>query len=130
VTVPTESPEDTLPARLAELDKLSIQFPAEQGEPVFSEPWHAQIFAIALDLHERGLFEWSEWSAMLGDEIAKAQSAGDPDLGDTYYNHWLNALERMLHTKGVALDGELETLQARWEAAANSTPHGQPIVID
>ena len=118
------------PARLAELDKLPAQFPAQDGEPVFAEPWHAQVFAMALELHERGLFAWPEWSAMLGEEIAKAQQAGDPDYGNTYYSHWLNTLERMLRSKGVADAGELEELQNRWDAAARSTPHGQPIQLD
>lgn len=127
---PGDQPEATMPARLAELDKLSIRFPAEQGEPVFAEPWHAQVFAMALELHQGGLFEWPEWSAMLGEEIQKAQCSGDPDVGDTYYNHWLNALERMLRSKGVAGLGELEQLQERWDVAARSTPHGEPISID
>lgn len=115
---------------LADLDKLPSGFPQQQGEPVFSEPWHAQVFAMALKLHERGLFEWPEWSAMLGDEIVKAQQAGDPDYGDTYYSHWLNTLERMLKSKAIADAGELEDLQQQWDQAARSTPHGQPITID
>lgn len=114
----------------AELDKLPAGFPQQQGEPVFAEPWHAQIFAMALKLHERGLFEWPEWSSMLAEEIAKAQRAGDPDFGDTYYSHWLNTLERMLRSKGIAGAGELEGLQQQWDEAARSTPHGQPILID
>ena len=40
------------------------------------------------------LFTWSEWAAMLGEEIKRAQAAGDPDTGETYYHHWLAALER------------------------------------
>ena len=128
---PAANSMNRLPAsNLAELDKLPVQFPEQQGEPVFAEPWHAQVFAMTLELHERGLFAWPEWSAMLGEEIAKAQQAGDADLGDTYYNHWLNALERMLESKGVAGMGELENLQARWDAAARSTPHGQPILLE
>ncbi len=114
----------------AALDKLPDGFPQQQGEPVFAEPWHAQVFAMAVKLHERGLFEWPEWSNMLGDEISAAQRAGDPDLGDTYYKHWLNTLERMLKSKGIAGTGELERLQKRWDEAARSTPHGQPISID
>jgi len=37
----------------------------------------------------RGLFTWSEWAATLGDEIKRAQAAGDPDRGETHYRHWL-----------------------------------------
>lgn len=101
-----------------------------EGEPVFAEPWQAQVFALAVELHEAGLFSWPEWSELLGEEIAKAQQEGDPDLGDTYYMHWLNTLERMLKLKAVAEKGELEILNQRWDEAAKSTPHGQPISID
>ena len=67
----------------------------EQG-PVFREPWEAQAFAMALALQQRGLFTWSEWATALGQEIKRAQTAGDPDTGDTYYRHWLaNLLDRM-----------------------------------
>src|SRR5216684_3197071 len=69
--------------------------------PVFSEPWEAQAFAMAVALHERNLFGWSEWSAMLGDEIKRAHARGDPDTGETYYWHWLTALERIVTERGV-----------------------------
>ena len=57
-------------------------------------------------------------------------TAGDPDLGDTYYLHWLNALERILVDSKLAQTNELTDLQKRWHDAALHTPHGQPIVID
>ena len=68
---------------------------------MFREPWEAQAFAMTLQLYDRGLFTWPEWAAILGDEIKKAQAAGDPDTGETYYRHWLNALERIVAEKGV-----------------------------
>src|SRR5438477_12331029 len=70
--------------------------------PVFRAPWEAHAFAMALALHQRGLFTWNEWAATLADEIKRAQAAGDPDTGETYYRHWLAALERMVAAKGVA----------------------------
>ena len=69
---------------------------------MFREPWEAQAFAMALALHKRGLFTWPEWAATLGDEIKRAQAAGDPDTGATYYRHWLDALERLVTEKGIA----------------------------
>ena len=75
--------------------------PRNADGPVFREPWEAQAFAMALALHERGLFTWTEWAATLGDEIKRAQAAGDPDTGETYYRHWLAALERIVAEKGV-----------------------------
>jgi len=102
-----------------------------QGEdgPIFREPWEAQAFAMALSLHQKGLFTWLEWAATLAGEIKRAQAAGDPDTGDTYYHHWLNALERLIAEKGVA-DRTMQTrYRDAWERAAAATPHGDPIVL-
>ena len=38
--------------------------PRDALGPVFRAPWEAQAFAMAMALHEQGLFTWSEWSAM------------------------------------------------------------------
>jgi len=75
--------------------------PRDEDGPVFREPWEAQAFAMALALHARGLFTWPEWAATLGAEIKRATAAGDPDTGETYYRHWLNALERLVAEKGA-----------------------------
>lgn len=81
---------------------------------------------MTLALHERGLFTWREWAHYLNRAIADAQSAGDPDRGDTYYAHWLTALERICAAKGLVTGGMLSSRRADWEEAARTTPHGQP----
>jgi nitrile hydratase accessory protein len=103
--------------------------PRDAGGPVFREPWESQAFALALALHERGLFSWSEWSEALAEEIRAAQGTGDPDAGDTYYRHWLAALERIVIAKGLAERTQLAERCAAWGRAARATPHGQPIVL-
>ena len=100
-------------------DELSI--PRNDDGPVFREPWEAEAFALALSLNERGLFTWKEWAATLGDEIKKAQAAGDPDTGETYYHHWLATLERIVADKGVT---DAQQLHAR--ATPGSTPANGP----
>ena len=102
---------------------------AETGGPVFAEPWQAQAFAMAIQLHERGLFTWPEWVAALSAQIAAAQAAGDVDLGDTYYCHWLAALESLVTAKGAARADELARCARAWDHAADRTPHGQPIAL-
>lgn len=97
--------------------------------PVFGEPWQAQAFAMTLSLHEKGLFTWPEWAATLGREIKRAQSEGDLDLGDSYYNHWLAALERIVAEKGLCDTATLARTRHAWAHAANRTPHGTPIVL-
>ena len=103
--------------------------PRVTGGPVFREPWEAQAFAIAVALHERGLFDWGEWTAVLGDEIKRAQAGGDPDTGETYYRHWLRALERIVAEKGVTDAATLSRYRDAWDHAAERTSHGIPIVL-
>jgi nitrile hydratase accessory protein len=103
--------------------------PRNDDGPVFREPWQAEAFALALSLHERGLFTWNEWAATLGDEIKKAQAAGDPDTGETYYHHWLNTLERLVAEKGITDARQLARAQHAWEHACARTPHGMPIAL-
>jgi len=103
--------------------------PRDPEGPVFREPWEAQAFAMAVALHERGLFAWSEWTVVLGDEIKRAQAKGDPDTGDTYYRHWLAALERIVAEKGVTDVAALARYRDAWEHAAERTPHGAPIML-
>ena len=102
---------------------------AQDDGPVFREPWEAQAFALAQALQQRGLFTAEEWSAALGKEIRRAQAAGDPDTGETYYLHWLAALERLLAEKGVADTETQRRYRDAWDHAADRTPHGQPIEL-
>ena len=87
--------------------------PRDAEGPVFREPWEAQAFAMTLALYERGLFNWPEWAATLGEEIKSAQAAGDPDTGETYYRHWLAALERIVAEKGVDRCDDARALSPR-----------------
>ena len=103
--------------------------PRDEGGPVFREPWEAQAFAMTLALYRRGLFTWPEWAAALGAEIKRAQQQGDPDAGDTYYRHWLNALERLVAEKGVSDPATLARYRDAWHRAADRTTHGMPIEL-
>ncbi len=102
---------------------------ADDGLPVFAEPWQAQAFAMALQLHQRGLFSWTEWAAALGDQIAQAAARGEADDGSGYYSHWLAALERLVAEKGAASSAELQRHARAWDHAADRTPHGRPIEL-
>jgi nitrile hydratase accessory protein len=116
-------------AAVAEAARTLADLPRDGDGPVFREPWEAQAFAMALSLHERGLFTWTEWAAALAEEIKRAQAGGDPDLGDTYYRHWLAALERLVAAKGVASIQMQRRYRDAWDHAADRTPHGKPIEL-
>ncbi len=104
--------------------------PLDDDGPVFREPWEAQAFALTLELHKQGRFGWSEWAAYLNQEIERAQRSGDPDLGDTYYHHWLAALETICIDKGITCGGALAERKDAWDRAARATPHGEPIELE
>jgi nitrile hydratase accessory protein len=103
--------------------------PRDTDGPVFREPWEAQAFALALTLQQRGVFTWSEWAQRLGEEIRRAQAAGDPDTGETYYHHWLATLERIVAEKGVTDRATLARYHDAWDHATDRTPHGTPIEL-
>ncbi|WP_407164519.1 nitrile hydratase accessory protein [Bradyrhizobium sp. ORS 111] len=103
--------------------------PRDDAGPVFRAPWEAQAFAMALMLHDRGVFTWTEWAAALADQIKRAQAAGDPDTGETYYLHWLATLEHLVAAKGVTTSETLHRYRNAWDRAADRTPHGKPIEL-
>jgi nitrile hydratase accessory protein len=118
------------PAALAAFGRNDdLDIPRNSDGPVFNAPWEAEAFALAVSLEERSVFTWAEWTQVLGDEIKKAQAAGDPDTGETYYHHWLAALERMLSEKGLTDPAQLMRTRDAWERACARTPHGAPIEL-
>jgi nitrile hydratase accessory protein len=116
-------------AAALEVTGAVLGIPRDAAGPVFREPWEAQAFAMALALHARGLFTWNEWAQTLADEIKRAQAAGDPDTGETYYRHWLATLERLVAAKGLASSDTLHRYRDAWDHAADRTPHGAPIEL-
>lgn len=116
-------------AAVARATSALPDIPVDVDGPVFREPWEAQAFAMALTLHERGVFTWSEWAAALASEIKRAQAAGDPDTGETYYRHWLATLEGLVAAKGVTTSETLHRYRHAWDHAADRTPHGMPIEL-
>ncbi len=104
----------------------SPAIPADDDGPVFAEPWQAQAFAMAVNLHENGCFTWTEWAQALGAEIERA---GPQAPAEDYYLHWLSALEHLSAAKHLATSRELADRKAAWDRAARATPHGEPIEL-
>jgi nitrile hydratase accessory protein len=103
---------------------------AREGEgPIFNEAWQAEAFAMVVALHGAKLFSWSEWTAALAREIAVASQSSDRDPHDSYYRHWLAALEHIVVDKGAASRSALESRKKAWARAAEATPHGAPILL-
>jgi len=111
-----------------DLDRLPL-LPRDEDGPVFAEAWEAQAFAMAVELSKQGRFTWSEWAAALAAEIAAAKARGEPDRGDTYYHHWLAALEKLVTAKDLLHVEELAERKKAWADAATDTEFGRPIVL-
>ena len=111
--------------------RLSIDdlpaLPRDKDGPVFNHPWEAKTFALTVRLSEAGCFTWPQWLRIFSREIKTAQERGDPDLGDTFYQHWLNALEKICAAKGLVGSEDMRRRKATWRRAYLNTPHGQPI---
>jgi len=97
--------------------------PLPADGPVFAEPWEAHAFALAVALHERGLFTWPEWAQALAAQIASGGASA------SYYTHWLAALESLVAAKGASTSEELAHYRDAWDHAAERTPHGQAIEL-
>jgi nitrile hydratase accessory protein len=88
-------------------------------ESVFSAPWEARAFAIALGLSEAGHFNWDEFRERLiaevraGDLIRARDGTAAPGQ---YYEHFLRALEKIVGEKGIADRAELRRRIAEIEA--------------
>ena len=104
--------------------------PRDEDGPVFREPWEAQVFAMTVHLHAADHFTWPEWTEALSTEINAAKNRGEADLGDTYYHHWLRALETIVVGKGLETTSAIEERIETWRRAYLATPHGHSVELD
>ena len=108
-------------------DPLALpHLPRDESGPVFAEPWQAQAFALALQLHAQGAFTWPEWADALS---ARLKAAGPSDDGSRYYEDWLATLEDLVMAKRLADGQELGERKHAWAEAYRHTPHGRPVEL-
>ncbi|MCV3270403.1 nitrile hydratase accessory protein [Roseobacter sinensis] len=98
-------------------------------EPVFNEPWHAQVFALTVHLHEAGHFDWPDWARRFGATLERHGLHKDLDGGDDYFTAWIETLEALLAGLDLAQADQVAAVKADWEAAYLGTPHGEPVTL-
>ena len=103
--------------------ELADDLVASGDDRVFDEPWQAQAFALAVDLHQRGAFTWAEWAQALGIALR------DNPQGDGYYFGWVAALESICAAKGLTDTATLAARRSDWMTAYRETPHGRPVEL-
>ncbi len=96
----------------------------------FHNSWEAEAFAMGNLLIKSGFMTQAEWVEIFSQEIKAAQAEGDPDRGDTYYSHWMNALERIAIERQVTDRETLEEQQRLWDLAVKNTPHGVALKLE
>ena len=104
-------------------------FTALGQTPVFEQPWHAQLFALTVQLHRDGCFEWSDWGQLLGATLKQHGVSKQLNGGDDYFNSWLAAVEILLVDLKISTPKQIEDMRAAWAQAYLHTPHGQPVQL-
>ncbi|GAA4678417.1 hypothetical protein GCM10023215_09210 [Pseudonocardia yuanmonensis] len=93
--------------------------PRANGELLFTAPWEARAFGMAVALYESGAFAWPDFQRALIARIAAWEAA--PEGEWHYYTHWLAALEDVL-----ALSADVDARAAALAARAPGHDHGAP----
>jgi nitrile hydratase accessory protein len=118
------------PSEFAQEAERAVLARSGNGErAVFSEPWEAEAFALAVSLSEQGHFSWKEWAATLADELKAAADRGEIDDGSHYYHYWLAALEKLVAKRGLADQEAMKKCKQAWADAYRHTPHGKPVEL-
>ncbi len=103
---------------------------SKTSPPKFEEPWHADVFALTMELSDNGHFSWVEWTATLGSHLQAAAESGGPGDGSNYYDVWLDALEELLVKKKFVSPDDMTVMRDAWVSAYLETPHGAPVRLD
>lgn len=77
--------------------------PRDNGELVFTEPWEATAFGVAVALSNQGTFNWEHFRQRLIKAIAASNGC------EAYYESWAKALEASVIDAGLLDESEIKT---------------------
>lgn len=77
------------------------------AEPAFETAGELRAFALAVAAQQSGQYSWAEFQQALIDAIGRWE-ATETDAPWRYYEHWLEALERVLTGSGTVSPAELD----------------------
>jgi nitrile hydratase accessory protein len=91
--------------------------PRRNGELVFEAPWESRAFGMAIALSEAHTCDWEQFRSRLIDEIGawEREHGGDSEARWSYYERWLNSLERLLLEEQLLSEQEIEARAALLE---------------
>jgi len=110
-------PESSIAERLAAADGGPGAPPRSNGELVFESPWESRSFGIAVALTEARTCDLDQFRERLIAEIGawERAHAADPGARWSYYERWLDSLERLLVDDRLLTSVEIEARVARLE---------------
>src|SRR2546425_9123665 len=94
--------------RIANMDE-QVALPRQNGELVFAAPWEARAFGLAVALNEAGVYPWRDFSQGLAAETAALEQHG---VQVSYYERWLETLEKLAIARGLGTPQEVGTRPA------------------
>jgi nitrile hydratase accessory protein len=112
------------------VDRKPPDIPGGHAEPVFLEPWHAEIFSLAVALNRKGIFTWSEWVEAFSSAMREIPADEGESPETAYHRRWLAALERLVVQRGLSSRQEMARRKEEWRRAYLRTPHGQPVTLE
>lgn len=81
--------------------KAQIAPPRDNGELVFSEPWEATVFGVAVALSDQKSYDWEFFRTRLINSIAASDGC------EAYYESWSKALEASVVDSGLLSKEEI-----------------------
>ena len=89
-----------------------VALPRKNGELVFEAPWAARAFGLAVALNQAGVYPWHDFSqGLAAAEMAALEQHGAPT---SYYERWLETLEKLAIARGLVSLDELDARTAEY----------------
>lgn len=116
------------------VDALVSRMPqSDSADRAFDKPWQLRAFAIAVAAYHEGHYEWSEFQLSLAESIRTWEEGGH-EVPWNYYEHWLEALEKVLGAHGLGaemaeVDQRTRSVLATPSNANHHEAHWEPIAI-
>ncbi len=84
--------------------------PREPDEPIFHEEWEKRTFALMVSTFGGGAFNAGEFRHAVNERLEQSQY-----LVLSYYERWIEGIEKLLIEKGLITKDELEARYAELE---------------
>lgn len=124
------------PEQRRAVEALVQDLPGSPESRHFDEPWEMRAFALVVAAHTSGQYPWPDFQQALIASIESWQASADDTSQPSwsYYEHWLNAFETVLGSRGALDPGAVELrTQEVLDAPPNRNhhdPHYDPVAVE